>query len=173
MQPITARLAGPIVWKSRGSFKSEYELRAGDLRVAELVFRGTFRTTITARSGDGCWNFVQRGLFGQRTLIRACESEAVVGEYRSKTWSSTGRLEVGGTQFVYRAGTFDRRSQWTTGSDDASPLVTFKNEGFFRTRTRVEIHGSASQVAALPLLVLFGYYLIAISQRNAAVAAAS
>jgi hypothetical protein len=174
MQRITSRLPGPVVGKSRGAFKSEYDLRAGDAPLAELVFCGTWRTVATARSADGCWEFHTEGFWRRRTLIQRCESDDVVGEYHAGAWKSGGWLELkSGARFRLKSsGMFHSTTEWRT-ADHAPPLITFTNKGFFRGDTRVEMHASASSQAELPLLVLFGYYLVVCAQREAAIAAAA
>lgn len=173
MQHITTRLAGPVVWKQRSVFKSEYELRAGDGPVAEILFRGTLKTVSTARCKDGCWTFREAGVFRSRTLIRPCDSQDVVATFFPKTWTSSGILELkNGARFFVKARPLRSRTE-VRSSEDAPPLVTFKTEGFWRTRTRVEFHASASSLPDLPLLVLFGYYYIVCQQRAGAIAAAA
>jgi hypothetical protein len=173
MQHITTRLAGPLVWKQRSVFKSEYELRAGDGLVAEILFRGTLKTVSTARSEDGCWTLREAGILHSRTLIRPCDSEDVVATFYPKTWSSRGMLELkNGARYFIKARPFRSRTE-VKSSEDAPPVLTFKTEGFWRTQTHVEFHASASSVSDLPLLVLFGFYYIVCQQRAGAIAAAA
>ena len=173
MQPISSRLTGPLTLKQRGMFKSEYDLRSADQPVGELVFKGTWRTVATAKSGGGCWTLKEEGVFRTRTLVRRCETEDVVATYHPKAWSKSGVLELtnGKRYFIKSRGL--RSSIEIRTSEDASPSITIKIEGIWRTQIRVELAASATSLADLPLLVLFCAYYVVCQQRQAAVAAAA
>ena len=174
MQRISSRLAGPLVWVKRGTWKSEFDLRAGDQPVAELSFKGTWKAFTIAQSGDGCWRFMNEGLFHRRTVVRQCGSDDVVATFVPSGWTSSGRLEMtSGAKYYFKSRPFRSFSEVRAHPDDTTPLVTFRSEGFWRSRTRVELSASASSLPDTPLLVLFGYYFIVCQQRRAAIAAAT
>lgn len=174
MQRISSRLTGPMTWVHRGTWKSQFDLRAGDQPVAELSFNGTWRTVATAQSEDGCWTFKDEGFLHRRTMVRRCESDDVIATFFPGAWTSTGRLETkSGATYYFKSRPFRSLTEVRAHPDDTTPLVTFRNEGFWRTRTRVELSASASSHPDVPLLVLFGYYFIVCQRRKAAVAAAT
>jgi len=174
MQRISSRLPGALSWVKRGTWKSQFDLRAGDQPVAELAFNGTWRTVVTAQSEDGCWTFKDEGFFNRRTLVRRCGSDEVVATFFPGGWTSTGRLEMkSGARYHFKSRPFRSLTEVRAHPDDTTPLVTLRSEGFWRSRTRVELSASASSLPDVPLLVLFGYYFIVCQQRRAAIAAAT
>ena len=174
MQRISSRLAGSLVWSPRGLWKSEFDLRAGDAPVAELSFKGTWRTIATAQSEDGCWTFTDEGVIHRRNIVRRCGSDDVVATFFPRSWTSAGRLEMtSGEKYYFKSRPFQSRTEVRKHPDDTTALVTLRGEGFLRTRTRVELSASASSLPDTPLLVLFGYYFVVCQKRQAAVAAAT
>ena len=173
MQPISSRLTGPLTLTRRGAFKSEYDLRAADQPVGELVFKGTWRTVATAKSSDGCWTFREEGVFRTRTLVRRCETEDVIATFYAKAWSTAGVLELkSGARYFIKSQGFRRALEIRT-SEDATPSIVIKPEGFWRGRIRYELAASAASMGDLPLLVLFSAYYVVCQQRRAVAAAAA
>jgi len=167
-----ATLAGRnLKWTQPRAFKREYELRAGDELAATLRFQGGFSSRATAESGDGCWLFHREGAFVRTTRIRACNSDVVIGTFKANTWKSGGTLEIGGRVFNATSRAFSSRYSFVRENGEA--LVELKNSGFLHRSAQVTLHPGAATDPQLPILVMLGWYLDLLMQRDAAAVAAA
>lgn len=168
-----AELAGQeLKWVQPSALKMIFELRtapagAADTQLAGVLrFRSAFGTYATAESGDGCWTFKRVGFFQTHVAIRACQSEAEVGEFRNNTWSGGGTLTLPDRQEYYATTNFwQTRFQFQTEPGD--PLVRFKTGGLLHLSSQVEILPAARFLPDMPLMVLLGWYLIIMMQADA------
>jgi hypothetical protein len=148
----------------------EYELHSGEDLVATLRFRGMFGTLATATSGDGSWTFKRVGFWQNRATIRRSGEDADLATFRNNTWAAGGELEfAGGRTFKATTNFWMTRFELVTGSE--SLLVRFHGGGFLRRSADVEIAPAARKEPELPLLVLFGWYLLVMLGRDAGSAA--
>jgi hypothetical protein len=159
-------------WSQPNALKRNYELRSGAERVATLEFRSSFGTFATAQSGDGTWTFKRVGFWQNRACIREAGSETDLAVFKNNTWASGGTLEF--AQHRFRATTNLWMTHFTFETESGRPLVQFKYGGVFRRSARVEISADGRPAPELPLLVLFGWYLVIMldSDTDAVVAAA-
>ena len=61
--------------------------------------------------------------------------------------------------------------EWQT--EEEQPLVRFHIGGFFRQSAEVEILPEGARLEELPILVIFGWYLILMLHRDSAAAASA
>ena len=168
-----ADVANGLGWLQPNALKSEYELRSGEELVETLKFRGMFGTLATAECADGAWTFKRVGFWQHRATIRAQGSDADLAVFRNNTWASGGELTFqDGRTFRASTNLWMTRFAFTGAGDE--PLVRFHYGGVFHRSADVELAPEARTLPELPLLVLFGWYLVIMLDRDAgAVAAAS
>jgi len=171
MLRISQLVGHPLEWK-QPTLRMEYELLTGETLAATLKFRSAWGTLAYAESGDGSWTFKRIGFWQNRASIREAGSEEDLAIFTNSTWRQGGTLEFssGGS---YRATTnfWMTRMEWQT--EDEEPLITFHVGGFFRQSAEVEIHARAAYLPDLPLLVLFGWYLVLMLHRDASASSAA
>jgi hypothetical protein len=167
-----ARLADhPLQWTQPSMMRQQYELRTGDALVATLKFRSAWGTFATAESGDGCWTFKRIGFWQNKASIRVCGSEADLAIFQNNTWSSGGSLAFAdGPRFNATTNFWMTNYEFRAETDE--PLVRFRHGGVFRDSARVEVLPPARTLPELPLLVLFGWYLVLMLSSDAGGAAA-
>jgi hypothetical protein len=171
MLKITQLTSHPLKWV-QPSMKMEYELLTGETLAATLKFRSMWGTLAFVNSGDGDWTFKRIGFWQNRASIRATDSEEDLAVFTNNTWSNGGLLKFSGGK-CYKATTnvWMTRMEWLT--EDEQPLVAFKIGGFFKHSAEVEIMSAAARLPELPILVLFGWYLILMLHRDTAASAAA
>lgn len=171
MLKITQLTSHPLKWV-QPSMKMEYELMTGETLAATLNFRSSWGTLAFATSGDGEWTFKRVGFWQNRASIRMVNSEEDVAVFTNNTWKRGGTLEFAdGRRFKATTNVWMTQMEWQT--EDEQPLVAFKIGGFFKQSAEVEIMPIATRLSELPILVLFGWYLILMMHRDAAVAASA
>jgi hypothetical protein len=153
-------------WFQPSALRMEYELSSGNELVGTLKLRGLLGTLATAESGDGSWTFKRVGFWQNRATIRERGSEAELAVFRNNTWAAGGELEfVGGPLYKATTNFWMTRFEFCTPSEVA--LVRFRYGGFLRRSADVEVTAPATDLAQLPLLVLFGWYLMVMLDRDA------
>lgn len=164
-----ATVAGlPLKWEQPG-MKMHYQLVTGENLVATLVFRSGWGTLAFAESGDGRWTFKRIGFFQNRATIREEGADHDLAGFINNTWRQGGTLEfANGKTFKATTNFWMTRMEWQ--SEDEQTLVGFKIGGFFKHSAEVEISPQAVGLEELPLLVIFGWYLILMLHRDAAAA---
>jgi hypothetical protein len=151
----------------------EYELRSGAELVATLKFRSMWGTLASAESGDGRWTFKRVGFWQSRATIRASASDTDLAIFKNNTWDGGGTLEFSDHR-KFRATTNFWGTNFTFQTEANEPLVHFKYGGVFHRAAEVEISALAKSISDVPLLVLFGWYLvIMLDSDTAAVVAAT
>ncbi len=169
----TARLQGDeLKWSQPRAGKKEYHLHSRGELVATLKFRSMFGTFATAETGDDCWTFKRVGFWQNKATIRVCGSDTDLAAFRNNTWDGGGTLEFAdGRKFKATTNSWGTRFEFQTETNQ--PLVHFRYGGLFRRSAEVEITPLARDMSYVPLLLLFGWYLvIMLDSDTAAVAAA-
>lgn len=171
MQKIAEVSGHGLSWSQPSAGTMDYELRSGGDLVASLRFRSVFGTLATAESGDGCWTFKRVGFWQSKASIRACGSDTDLAVFTNKTWDGGGTVRFSdGCTFKATTNAWRANLEFRTEADDL--LVRLEYGGVFRRRARVQISPLASRTPQVPLLVLFGWYLVIMLDADAAGAAA-
>lgn len=171
MQKIVDLIGHPLKWTQVGPHM-KYELRSSDNLVATLNFRNDWGTMAAAENADGAWTFKRVGFWQNRASIRLVGSEQDLAIFANNTWSSGGTLEfTSGASYKASTNFWSTRMEWKTGELD-EPLIAFHIGGFFKQSAEVEIDPAAASLPELPLLILFGWYLIIMLHRDSAAVAA-
>jgi hypothetical protein len=168
MKTIAQAAAGSL--KGAQVSTKHHELRSQDEVIATLEFRNVFGTLGTAKSGDGCFTFKRVGFWQSRASIRACESDAELAGFVNNTWASGGTLEFpDGRKYKATTNFWTTRLEFTSEADES--LVRFHYGGMFKKKADVEVSETARRDPHAHLLVTFGWYLVIMLRRDAAVAA--
>lgn len=157
-----------LKWSQPAYTRRFFELRSEDSLVGTLAFRSSFGTFAEAESGEGHWTFKRIGFWQNRASIREKGSERDLALFVNNTWSQGGTLSFeDGREF--RATT----NFWMTALEFRSPqdelLVRFDHDGVLKLSAEVTVTDLGATTGDLPLLVLFGWYLVIMLRADAAV----
>ena len=151
----------PLVWRRVAAFSREHELRGpGDRLLGRLTVRGWRRREAEAECGGRRWRFVRRSWVSFDVLVLDAESGREIGRYVGG-WLGRRSLRLeDGEEFRWRRLSLWRRERGFT-REDGEPLVVFRSRFRpFRTSADVFVDTDARRLAALPLLLTLGWYLV-------------
>ena len=172
MRPIAEVLSGDLNWQQRGDVKLEYDLMADGEPVASLHFRSTSGSLATGESGDGCWTFKRVGIWQVRVTTRPCGSNVDIASFRYDGRTGDGMLVLSDNR-RYLAHATPSASSYDFRTEDGRPLLRLRSEGMMRHAAAVEVpQAGAPALAAVPWLVLLGWYLTVITYIDAGAASA-
>jgi len=162
-----------LEWRQPHASRRQFELVAGDDRVATLEFRSMFGSLATAESADGSWTFKRVGFLQPSVTVRAASNEAEIAVFRNRTWSAGGTLELPDGR-RWPANTNFWMSTYEFKNENSEMLVGFTRiRGVIHRAASVEIGSAAATQAELPWLVALGWYLAVMMQDDASGAAAA
>lgn len=172
MRKIFDLASHELKWSQPSAMKEEFELRTASELVATLHFRSSLGSFATAESADGCWTFKRIGFWQSKAGIRQCGSDVDLAIFKNNTWKSGGTLAfANGHQFNATTNFWQTRLGFETETGD--PLAGLRYGGVFRRHADVEITAAGRSTAQLPVLVLFGWYLAIMLDRDSSAATAS
>lgn len=167
MIKISELANAPLKWV-QPRLRWHFELRFGETIFATLRFQSAFKTIAWAESGDGSWVFKRFGFWQNQASIWESGTEKGIAIFKQHTWKRGGILTFNhGNQYKIRANFWFTKFDWLDMEEN--PLATFNMGGFFKQNADVEVLPRAATLAELPILVLFGWYIILIKIRDAAV----
>jgi len=173
MKRIVDLIGHELEWRQPHASKRQFELVAGDERIATLEFRSMFGSLAIAESADGVWTFKRVGFFQPSVTIRTAASEAEIAVFRNRTWSAGGTLELPDGR-RYPANTNFWMSTYEFKNENSEMLVRFTRiRGVLHRAATVEIGSAGATEAELPWLVALGWYLAVMMQNDASGAAAA
>lgn len=157
-----------LTWSQPSMFASEYELHAGGDLAGSLAFRSSFGTFATGATGDGVWTFKRVGFWKSFVTIREQDSPDDLARYEHATWSFGGTLElVDGRKYHLDTNFWQTEFKLMTEGD--RPLVVFRKiSGVFHASSIVDVRPEARSLDELPWMVLLGWYLTVMMQRDTA-----
>ena len=163
-----------LKWIQPHTFKQDYLLMDGAETAGALRFRSIFGSLAEAESADGCWSFKRVGFWQTRVTIRACGSPTDLGQFRNKTWTSGGTLELADGR-RYPANTNFWLTEFRFTTEAGQPLVDFRHiGGLLHMSSLVTLQPAAAALDELPWLAALGWYLtIMIYEESAAVTVAT
>jgi hypothetical protein len=160
MRRIADLSSQSLNWEQPAALKMQYELRTGDGELAgSLRFRSSFGSFATAESADGCWTFKRVGFWRTRVTVRSCGSDDDIAVFKNNTWSGGGTVELSNGQ-TFRATTNFWQTKFGFETEAGEKLVEFATSGLLHLSATVELHPRFVTLAELPLMVMFGFYLI-------------
>jgi hypothetical protein len=156
-------------WEKPSVFKACYELRLGDMVIAELSFRSMWGSLVRAESGDGCWSFKRVGFFKPRITVRLWDSEQDIALFYPNTWSAGGTLVLPDGR-NYKVSTNFWHSKVEFSNEVEGTLIRYSVGGFFRHSALVEVAPAALRLTELPWMVILGWYLIILMHQDSSAA---
>jgi hypothetical protein len=167
MENISNYIGQPLYWLQPKVMERYFEFRSPD-----SALLGTLRLDRglgmngAAESADGKLIFERLGLFKSGITIRKSPTGIPIAKYSPKVFSK-GILEFTDGR-VYKFGPRDfwwRECAFTNSL--GSPVVKFRNNrkiqsfaDIFKARGKVDVAPEAGNLAELPLLVTFGWFLL-------------
>lgn len=156
-----------------------FELHSADSRVVgSLGFEKAFGTSARADCADVAWTFKRVGFLNARVTIRRLGSQADVAVYHPKVFGG-GLLQTSEGRISYWRQMNFWATEWSFTDTNGVPLVIFKPgaesqslSNLFKSQSSVELALDEKDPTELALLVLLGWYLMVMSQEDAASAGA-
>lgn len=164
--------AGMLHWTQPSAPRMEYELRSRGELVATLGLCRRFGSLATAESADGSFTFRRTGFWQNRATIRERGGETDLAVFRNNPWAAGGELLVACGR-RYKATTNFWLTWFEFCTEEEKSLVSFCYNGLCRRSAQVDVAAAARGLADLPLLVLFGWYLMVMLDRDAGAVAVS
>lgn len=172
MKEIAEVIGQELEWAQPNAWKMQYELHSGTEIVATLRFRSSFGSFATAESLDGCWTFKRIGFWQIRATIRVCESDIDLAMFKNNSWSGGGSLEFPDGRKLL-ATTNGWQTKLEVKTEVGETLLRFNIRGLVHLAATVEIHPAAVEMPELPLLVMFGWYLVVMLYMDSAASVAA
>jgi hypothetical protein len=161
-----------LVWEKPRALRREFELRSGEEVLATLRWsKGWWSTLAEATSAEEQWTFKRSGFWKPKVTARRPGSETDLATFELG-WNGAGVLTLTGGA-TYR---WDNEGFWGNAfvwKDPAgNPLVRFHHQ-MMKNKGEVEVSPSASTLADLPFLIVFGWYLaVSLMEERSAAAGA-
>ncbi|MBA4385328.1 MAG: hypothetical protein C0410_11380 [Anaerolinea sp.] len=162
-----------LQWVQPKAMKQDFELHFGDTPICTLHMASSFNSRATAVNDEGSWDFDRHGFWQRQVTIRETGGMEDLALYNANTWKVGGTLILpNGHTYLVKSNFWMTQHQLTT--TDGQNLISVTNlRGVFHYSGSVEIHSLARNLAELPWLVPFGWYLIMMQYRDSAAAAAA
>jgi hypothetical protein len=162
-----------LEWRESKVHKWQDELRVGQEMVAALLWQGSLSTQARATSPTGQWTFERPRVFSRDVEVRDAGSGALVALLRAG-WTGDGMLEtVDGRAFYWTYNNFFR-TKWSFSTAGGEQLVRFYDDSrLFEKRALVEVASRTLPQSDRNLLLLLGWYLMTLADRDSASAAAA
>jgi hypothetical protein len=172
MMKLAELIGQELEWVQPHALRMEYELRAGDAVAATLHFRSSLGSFATGTSADGSWTFKRVGFWETQVTVRASGEEIDLAVFKNNTWSGGGTLEMpDGRQYSANTNFWASQYEFKTETDEA--LISYRKiGGILHMSAAVEICPAAKDIAEMPWMVLLGWYLTVMMQRDSATVAA-
>lgn len=157
---------------SRAS-KTEYELMAGGETVARLRWPSAWGSLAEATCTEETWTFKRVGFWRTRSTIRIAGSDGDIATFDPR-WTGNGELTlVSGAKYRWEGtNLWATKFAWRDAAEQ--DLVQFgSSAGLTKMGATVEIRSAGAALADLPLLVLYGYYLLVMSHQDASATVAA
>lgn len=166
MKALLDALEHEWVWTRPKLLTRGWELRSGDDVLATLESRGWLGTRMSGETSGGRWEIRHEGLLRGRTVLRR---EGDPGDHLvfKPGWFGAGDVTCpDGTTLRWKRGDFWGR-RWELLDADGHPQVEYvRRPAFFKSSTRVEASDAGRKLAALPELVLLGFFLVRMLERQ-------
>lgn len=155
------------VWARPKLLSRHWDLRAGDDVVATLESRGWLGVRMAGANASGRWDLRHEGLFRGRTVVRREGEQAEHLVFRPR-WFGAGEIHcAGGTVLPWkRADMWGRR--WLVLDADGHVQLEFtRRPAFFKSSTAVAASDAGCKRPEMPELVLLGFFLLRMIERQA------
>jgi len=162
-----------LLWKQPSARREEYELRAGDEVLATLRWPKSWGSLAEAEVAEGRWTFKRVGFWRTRGTLRVAGDEDDIGTLEAR-WTGNGTLTLASGESYGWESTNLWGTRYGWSDSRGTELVRFgATASLLREEAAVELSPRASALSDLPLLVLYGWYLLVMHNRDAAGATAA
>lgn len=161
-----------LLWTQPRRLDASYRLAQGPRTVATLRFASGLGSRATGEGGGSRWTFKRVGFFRPRVTVRIEGSEVDLAVFELG-WSWSGFLSFSsGRRYRWTSLSFWRLA-WAFVHEDGCPLVHFSRYARGRRGAPVHVERAAKDVPDLMILLLLGWYLLVLMDRDGATAAAT
>ncbi len=166
MEKISDLVGRELIWSQPRALEMQYELGDRELVVATLRFRGISGSFATAESADGTWTFKRVGFLQTRVTIRESGCEADLAVFHNNTWDHGGTLEMSdGRKYLASINFWATQYSFKTEADDE--IIRYRKiDGVLHMSAKVDILPNARGIAETPWIVLLGWYLVVMMNRE-------
>jgi hypothetical protein len=149
--------------------KEEYELHADGEVLATLRWRRLWGSLAEASAAEGHWTFKRTGFWQPRGTVRVAGSEDDLGTFEAR-WTGNGLLTLAtGERYQWQsANVWGTRYEWL--DERGEELVRFSSTSLLKAEAEVDVQAAGGFLDTLPLLVLYGWYLLVMQIRDTATA---
>lgn len=163
-----AEAVSPLTWVQPDSQQREYHLVTADQKIASVSWAKEGGTLADAMSEDGRWSFKRGGFLHPRITARKDGSDAAVFE---PGMSGNGVVHLT-SGHIFRWSSNLWRGEWSWVNAAGKGGIKIRREFSMDTRQgRVEIIQDAIPRLEIPLLVLFGWYIVILLSEDGALIA--
>lgn len=160
------QVAETLHWTQPRFMHEEYLLHRGQESIGSLTFRSGWGTLATGECDGVLWTFKRLGFLRTRVTVRMADSETDIAVFNPTTWSGGGTIDLpDGRQFRVDISFWHSRFVLLDPTNRA--ILRYRSKGVFRQGADMDILVGASAVPELTWLMLFGWYLAVLMQRDA------
>ena len=160
-----------LEWRQPGAFARSFELRRGDALLGTLKFTKTFGSLAEGRTSRAAWSFKRNGFFSTNATARVLGTEQDIAVYQPNWTGSKGMVTLAGGERLILKNTSFWGGDWGWYTESDNPLVLFKSRGVFHHGSDISVEEPARRRPDLPLLLLFGWYVLVLHQEDSAATA--
>lgn len=155
------------VWTRPKLLSRVWELRAGDEVVATLESRSWLGVHMTGETAAGRWDLRHEGLLRGRAVLRREGEEAERLVFRPG-WFGAGEIRrAGGEPLLWKRGDVWGRRWRLLDRDGHAQLEFTRRPAFLKSSTAVEASDAGRALGDLAELVLLGFFLVRMLERQA------
>lgn len=155
------------MWARPKLLSRVWELRAGDEVVATLESRSWLGVRMTGETAAGRWELRHEGLLRGRAVLRR-EGEDADHLVFGPGWFGAGEVRCAdGEPLAWKRGDFLGRRWRMLDRDGHVQLEFTRRPAFMKSSVAVEASDAGRKRAELPELVLLGFYLLRLLERQA------
>ncbi|MCC6649589.1 MAG: hypothetical protein IT348_00410 [Candidatus Eisenbacteria bacterium] len=165
MKPLDQAFDREWIWTRPRIARRHWELRAGDDVLATLEARAWVRSRMAGETAAGARSLAHHGWFRGRVLLTDAAG-ATIATFQP-AWFGHGQVNfVDGPSLRWtRADFWGRRWEFRDG-DGLVQLSFLRRPSWFRSTTAVQVSDAGRKRPELAELVLLGFYLLQLMQRQ-------
>lgn len=166
MKPLLDALDREWTWTRPKLMSRVFELRAGDDVLATAEVRSWLGTRMVGETAGGRWDLRHEGLFRGRCVLRR-EGETDDRLVYRPRWFGAGDVTTpGGEVLTWKRGDFLGRRWQLLDRDGHVQVEMLRRPAFFKTRVAVSVSDAGRQREELPELLLLGFFLLRMLERQ-------
>lgn len=162
---------GTLLWAQPKGSRRHFELRAGDDLFATLAWERWYSDRALGRAAGREWAFNRKGVWNRRGLAEEVSTGALVAE-APYTWRGPAAIVFHDERRYELRPANTWRTKWELLDPNEFPVFHFHMRNkLLKYETEVALTPDATYARDLPLLLLFCWYLVYLTNQDAAAAA--